>query len=314
MNREERIRAAHQGILETYEIHGGINHIDETNLPSVGEVVDIIKKTMFLLFPGFYNLEKIHKGNLESWSGYLLDSLFERLYRQITKSICFVDRDSPHSKHVSEAERVTLEILESIPKIRSLLKKDVSAAYFGDPAARNHEEVILSYPSVQAVAMYRFAHEMYLRDVPLIPRMISEYAHGQTGIDIHPGARIGESFFIDHGTGVVIGETCVIGERVKIYQGVTLGALSFKKDVTGALVKGLKRHPTIEDDVILYAGCNILGGTTTIGKGSVIGGNVWITESVEPGTVITFDVTKQEYRRIQKGVEIDLDFFLGSGI
>lgn len=314
MNREERIKAAHRAILETYEIHGGINHIDQTNLPSVGEVVDIIKKTLFLLFPGFYNIEKIHTGNLGSWSGYLLDSLFERLLRQVTKSICFVSKDTSHTEHIRQAEKITLEILEAIPAIRTRLKKDVTAAYYGDPAAINHEEVILSYPSVQAVAMYRFAHEFYLRDVPLLPRMITEYAHSQTGIDIHPGARIGESFFIDHGTGVVIGETCVIGNRVKIYQGVTLGALSFKKDQSGALVKGLKRHPTIEDDVILYAGCNILGGNTTIGKGSVIGGNVWITESVEPGTVITFDVTKQEYRRIQKGVEIDLDFFLGSGI
>ncbi|OGG98954.1 MAG: hypothetical protein A2600_06180 [Candidatus Lambdaproteobacteria bacterium RIFOXYD1_FULL_56_27] len=314
MNREDRIKELHQAILETYDLYGGINHIDEANLPSVGEVEDIIKKMMFLLFPGFYNLEKIHTGNLESWSGYLLDSLYERLLRQVTKAICFCNRETPHSEHLILAEQVTLEILGTLPEIRSQLAKDVAAAYYGDPAAKSHEEVILSYPSIQAVSMYRVAHEFYKREIHLIARMLSEYAHSQTGIDIHPGARIGQSFFIDHGTGVVIGETCVIGDRVKIYQGVTLGALSFKKDESGALVKGLKRHPTIEDDVILYAGCNILGGSTTIGKGSVIGGNVWITESVAPGTVITFDVTKQEYRRIQKGVEIDLDFFLGSGI
>ncbi|OGG93553.1 MAG: hypothetical protein A2527_11640 [Candidatus Lambdaproteobacteria bacterium RIFOXYD2_FULL_50_16] len=313
-SREDRVRQLHHSILETYEIHGGINHIDETNLPSVGEVVDIIKKMMFLLFPGFYNIEKINKGNLESWSGYLLGSLVERLERQITKSVCFVRREQPHSEHLAESGGATLEILEEIPKIRQLLKLDVAAAYFGDPAARSHEEIILSYPSIQAIALYRVAHEFYRRDIPLIGRMITEYAHRQTGIDIHPGAQIGKSFFIDHGTGVVIGETCIIGDRVKIYQGVTLGALSFKKDPSGALVKGLKRHPTIEDDVVLYAGCNILGGNTVIGKGSVIGGNVWITESVPTGTVITFDVTKQEYRRIQKGIEIELDFFLGSGI
>jgi len=314
MNREDRIKRIHQSILGTYEMHGGINHIDQANLPSVGEVVDIIKKILFILFPGFYNLEKIHTGNLESWSGYLLDSLFERLFRQVTKEVCFGKRSSPHSEHVAEAEQATLQILESIPDIRSLLKLDVMAAYDGDPAARNHEEVILSYPSVQAVAMHRVAHQFYMRDIQMIARMISEYAHTQTGIDIHPGATIGKSFFVDHGTGVVIGETCVIGDHVKIYQGVTLGALSFKKDSAGALVKGLKRHPTIEDQVVLYAGCNILGGETRIGKGSVIGGNVWITESVPAGTVITFDVSKQEYRRVVKGEEIDLDFFLGSGI
>jgi len=314
MNREQRIKQIHRGILETYELHGGINHIDQANLPSVAEVVDINKKIMFILFPGFYNLEKIHTGNLESWSGYLLDSLFERLFRQVTKEICFRNRESSHQVHLAEAEKITLELLESIPKIRSLLKLDVAAAFDGDPAARNHEEVILSYPSVQAVAMHRVAHQFYLRGIHMISRMISEYAHTLTGIDIHPGAMIGKSFFIDHGTGVVIGETCVIGDEVKIYQGVTLGALSFKKDDTGALVKGLKRHPTIEDQVILYAGCNILGGDTVIGKGSVIGGNVWITESVSPGTVITFDVSKQEYRRVIKGEEIDMDFFLGGGI
>ncbi|PCI30743.1 MAG: serine acetyltransferase [SAR324 cluster bacterium] len=313
-NTEERLKKINQQINETYDLQGGINHVDGINLPSHVEVIDIIKKMMQLLFPGFYGVERIHSGNLNSWSAYLLDMVYHRLKRQITRSICFGCDDENHRQHVSEAERITLEVMEQIPRIRTLLKKDVNAAYIGDPAAQSHEEVILSYPAIQAIAMYRVAHELYLRKVPLVTRMISEYAHTKTGIDIHPGAKIGESFFIDHGTGVVIGETCEIGDHVKIYQMVTLGALSFQKDASGNLVKGGKRHPTIEDDVVLYAGCTILGGKTVIGRDSVIGGNVWITRSVEPGTVITFDVGKQEYHRFNKEKKVDFDYFQGSGI
>jgi serine O-acetyltransferase len=176
-----------------------------------------------------------------------------------------------------EAEQVTLDLLTQLPDLRRKLQLDVEAAFRGDPAAKSHEEVILAYPGLEAIAIYRFAHELWIRNIPLLPRMMSEYIHGKTGIDIHPGATIGDSFFIDHGTGVVIGETTIIGRNVKIYQGVTLGALSIRKEFSDR-----KRHPTIEDEVTIYAGATILGGDTVIGKGSVIGGNVWITESVPP--------------------------------
>jgi serine O-acetyltransferase len=313
-NSIKRLQKITTAISETYDLEGGINHIDGINLPSNVEVIDVILKIMQLLFPGFYGKERIHSGNLKNWSAYILDLIFERLQRQITRSICFATKNNDHQKHNLEATRITFGLLEQIPAIRLALKKDVIAAYRGDPAAKSNEEVIISYPAIQAIAMHRIAHELYLRGVPLITRMISEYAHSRTGIDIHPGASIGESFFIDHGTGVVIGETCKIGANVKIYQMVTLGALSFKKDAHGELIKGIKRHPTIEDNVVLYAGCTILGGKTVIGKGSVIGGNVWITKSVEPNTVLTFDVGKQEYQKFNKDEGLDATLFLGAGI
>ncbi|MCP4751171.1 MAG: serine acetyltransferase [Proteobacteria bacterium] len=297
---EESLSRIHEEILETYDLQGGINYIDGINQPSYADMVDVVRQIMYLLFPGFYSNEKIRSGNLGNWSGNLLDGIYRQLKKQILKSLFFKSKDERDNELVEDGERITLEVLQQIPKIRILLKKDVTAAYHGDPAAKSHEEVIMSYPAILAIALHRIAHEIYLLNLPIIPRMISEYAHQQTGIDIHPGARIGESFFIDHGTGVVIGETCEIGRNVKIYQMVTLGALSFTKDEKGKLLKGTKRHPTIEDDVVLYAGCTILGGNTVIGRGSVIGGNVWITESVDPGTVITFDVQKQEYHKIRK--------------
>ena len=175
-----------------------------------------------------------------------------------------------------------MEFMAKMPTIRGMLTLDIEAAYAGDPAARYIEEILLGYPSVQAVAIYRLAHEMFIRHIPIIPRVMTEYAHEITGIDIHPGATIGKYFFIDHGTGVVIGETCTIGDNVKLYQGVTLGAKSFEVDADGNLVKGIKRHPDIEDDVVIYSGATILGGDTRIGRGSIIGGNVWLTESVPP--------------------------------
>ena len=296
---DAQIRQIHQKILQTYDLEGGANHVDDSNLPSVAEVESFVKKAMRLLFPGFYKIDNVHSGNIGNWSGFLLDDLFKDLLHLILHSTQLVSVEGG-AQNEERAETLALEILAEIPKIRTLLKADVVAAFDGDPAAKSYEEVIMCYPAIQAIAMHRLAHELYLRDIPLISRMISEYAHARTGIDIHPGARIGKSFFIDHGTGVVIGETCRIGDHVKIYQMVTLGALSFSKDDRGKLIKGLIRHPTIEDHVILYAGCTILGGKTIIGKGSVIGGNVWITESVEPGTVITFDVHRQEYRRERK--------------
>ena len=197
------------------------------------------------------------------------------------------------------AENVTRLLLTQLPKIRELLKGDVGAAFDGDPAAKSYEEIVISYPCIAAIATYRIAHELYLKEVPLIPRIMSECAHSKTGIDIHPGAKIGKNFFIDHGTCVVIGETTVIGENVKIYQGATLGAMSFPKDERGRIIKGGKRHPTIEDNVTIYAEATILGNVT-IGAGSVIGGNVWIKESVPAGVTVTVANTDLVYTKHNK--------------
>ncbi|MEJ2632840.1 MAG: hypothetical protein P8011_08460 [Acidihalobacter sp.] len=293
----DRIRGE---ILATYLGDGATNHLDGKNLPSQAEVIDLINRILRLMFPGFYDGDdNIHRGNMKSWCGYLLDRVHQGLTKQVARSLCIGCIGGEMQKTIVRAERVSLDFLSNLPRVRRLLIKDIKAAYVGDPAAASIEEVILAYPSIQAIALYRLAHELYLRDVPLIPRLISEYAHMRFGIDIHPGAAIGESVFVDHGTGVVIGETCEIGNNVKIYQMVTLGALSFNKDAEGRLIKGrmIKRHPTIEDDVVLYAGCTILGGDTNIGQGSIIGGNVWVTNSVPANTVITFDAEKAEYRR-----------------
>jgi len=197
------------------------------------------------------------------------------------------------------ARNVTHHLLTRIPKIREMLKGDVAAAFEGDPAAVSYEEIVISYPCIIAIATYRIAHELYLKQVPLIPRIMTECAHAKTGIDIHPGATIGNNFFIDHGTGVVIGETTVIGDSVKIYQGATLGALSFRKDQKGRIIKGGKRHPTIEDNVTIYAEATILGNVT-IGKGAVIGGNVWIKESVPPGVTVATPTPDLVYTKNQK--------------
>lgn len=294
------IRRVQAEILATYHEDGGTNHLDEKNLPTRAEVMELVNRILRLIFPGFYDGDdNIHRGNVESWCGYQLDKIHQGLARQLARCACIGCMGQEMQKTLARAEHVSLDFISSLPKVRRLLHKDVRAAYIGDPAAASVEEVILAYPSIQAIAMYRLAHELYLRGVPLIPRLISEYAHMHFGIDIHPGASIGDSFFIDHGTGVVIGETCEIGSNVKVYQMVTLGALSFNKDAEGRLIKGrmVKRHPTIEDDVVLYAGCTILGGETTIGRGSIIGGNVWVTSSVPDNTVITFDADKAEYRR-----------------
>ena len=195
-----------------------------------------------------------------------------------------------------KAEQCAVDFFRKIPELRELLADDVQAAYDGEPAAKSLDEIIFSYPGILAVTTYRIAHELHIQGVPLIPRIMTEYAHGITGIDIHPGAEIGKSFFIDHGTGVVIGETSEIGDQVRLYQGVTLGALSVPKDSTGVSMRGRKRHPTIEDDVTIYAGATILGGETVIGRGSIIGGNVWLVESVPPGTKVTIEKPEQQYK------------------
>ena len=270
-------------LIQSYESSGGINHRTGQNLPSKEAVHAIVADLETLAFPGYRQEDGIDDTNAAFVIGELAHRAARALVNEVTKSLEYGSRldgrsNCPAACHL-EARRLVQELFDAMPEIRSTLMEDVSAAFDGDPAAKSTEEVILSYPGLEALAVHRFAHFLWGRRVPLIPRMMSEYVHAKTGIDIHPGATIGGRFFIDHGTGVVIGETAVIGRNVKIYQGVTLGALSVRKSEGGR-----KRHPTIEDGVTIYSGATILGGDTVIGAGSVVGGNVWLTSSLPPGS------------------------------
>lgn len=275
-------------ICETYSDGNGINHNEGCNLPRESEILHILQDLLEIIFPGFGGRVPQSADNLKYMVGEILSCCRVELCDAVARAFRYNCQiySRPGCSCMDAASDAVSYLLNSIPEIRTLVKQDVQAAYDGDPAAKTLDEIVLSYPGVKALTIHRLAHCLYEKKVPLIPRMMSEYAHRITGIDIHPGATIGRSVFIDHGTGVVIGETAEIGSGVKIYQGVTLGALSFPKDSLGKIIKGAKRHPTIEDDVTIYAGATILGAVT-IGKGSVIGGNVWITENVEPGTKIS---------------------------
>ena len=258
------------------------------SVPSDESVKDILAKFQEVLFIGYFGKQEIPDWDLEPHLHVLMSQLFEALAGQIAKSLvheCKLPRENC-DRCRSKGEQNAARLIGKIPQIRKVLEGDVQAAYDGDPAAKSFDEIIFSYPGLRAIMVHRIAHELYLQDVPLLPRIMSEYAHTLTGIDIHPGATIGLNFFIDHGTGVVIGETTLIGKNVKIYQGVTLGALSFPKDERGNLLRDIKRHPTLEDNVTVYSGTTILGGDTVIGRGSTVGGNVWLTKSVPPGTKV----------------------------
>jgi len=273
-------------LVKSFQTVGGINHLDGENLPSREAITAITKDLLRLAFPGFYDKEPIHSDHLTHYTSSLINSITERLETEIHKSLEFRPCESCDRNDLAgSAARIAYGFVNELPQVRAILQTDVQAAYEGDPAALSNEEIILAYPGIEAVAVQRMAHLLYKKQVALIPRIMTEWAHNKTGIDLHPGAEIGESFFIDHGTGVVIGETTVIGNHVKIYQGVTLGAKSFPKDESGRVVKGIKRHPNIEDHVTIYAGVTILGNVT-IGCGSVIGGNVWLLESVPPASVV----------------------------
>ncbi len=290
-----------ENIVTTYEKDGGINRIDGVNLPAPEPVVDILNDMMEILFPGYFGKRVPARSNILFYVQSAIDSLFLRLVDEFQRACTYAESIGKFDGEISKTtcEEKALRLISCIPHIRMLLKKDIQAGYEGDPASKSIEEVISCYPFVFAVATHRIAYEIYSMEVPLVARIMSEWAHRRTGIDIHPGAQIGESFFVDHGTGVVIGETAEIGNEVKIYQGVTLGALSFPKNPDGSIKKGGKRHPTIEDGVTIYSGATILGGKTVIGAGSVIGANTWITSSVPPGTMITFQ-EKQVYRSLNK--------------
>jgi len=267
--------------MDSYQELGAINHIGGPNLPSRQRIIDIWHSLRSLLFPGYYEREPVEEESLFYLTGERVAWVRKNLANQVYRSLCYNCREQGLCDQEHEcgqdAQAIVDELLCALPAIRQRLYLDVHAALEGDPAAKSEAEVIVAYPGLAAISTHRIAHFLYQRQVPLLPRIMSEYIHHQTGIDIHPGASIGDSFFIDHGTGVVIGETTVIGDNVKIYQGVTLGALSVKKSLAH-----FKRHPTIEDNVVIYAGATILGGETVIGHSSVIGGNVWLINSVPP--------------------------------
>lgn len=256
----------------------------DRRLPSRTVTTEVLELLFGVLFPGYHGGQHLTPENVSFHVGAVLDDVAARLGEQLYLSYHYdcEEEDDRCERCGSLVEIAVGKFFDCLPELRRLLALDVQAAYDGDPAAENRAEVIFAYPGVMAVAVYRIAHELHVLGVPLLPRIMTEYAHSKTGIDIHPGAEIGKSFFIDHGTGVVIGETTAIGDNVKLYQGVTLGALSFPKDERGKLIRGAKRHPTIEDNVVIYAGATILGGETVIGKGAIIGGNTWIIKSVPP--------------------------------
>jgi len=260
-------------------------------LPSRSQMVEVVRLLQGVLFPGYHSAWDLGGEALRHYVGAGLDRVAHALQEQVRR-VLVLEEGAGEEAEAERAEGITRAFLARLPEVRRLLLTDVQAAYEGDPAARSHDEIILAYPGLAAIVSHRLAHELYRLEVPLLARIVSEEAHSRTGIDIHPGARIGESFFIDHGTGVVIGETCVIGARVRVYQGVTLGAKSFPLDEHGRPIKGIDRHPVVEDDVIVYSGATILG-RVTIGRGSVIGGNVWLTRSVPAGSAITQGQAKE---------------------
>ena len=292
-------------VVATYSQIGTINHLGHSPLPHNDAVIEITHDLMEVIYPGYQRRQKLHAGNVAYHVGDLLEGLNNALTQQIARALrhkqALANSDDPQSADANDAfeelaKQKTIALLASLPRLRELLATDVQAAYDGDPAAQGLDEIILCYPGLQAITVHRLAHELYGLDVPFIPRMMAEWSHNRTGIDIHPGAKIGPSFFIDHGTGVVIGETTEIAAHVKLYQGVTLGALSFPKDDSGQLVRGQKRHPTIEEGVVIYANATVLGGETVIGARSVIGASVSLIQSVPPNTVVTIEKPQLKFR------------------
>jgi len=274
-------------LLASYDRAGGINHVDGKNLPSKLAIADITLDLLHLLFPGFFDERPIHSSEIEAVTGTLLHSVLGRLQNEIRKSLEYAaagesgDEDPPRTAHA-----LTRKFLGNLPRVRELLQTDTEAAFNGDPAAFSKDEVIVAYPFIEAIAVQRLAHELYLDRIPLIPRIMTEWAHTRTGMDFHPGARIGTHFFVDHGTGTVVGETVSIGNHVKLYQGVGLVARSL---AAGQALRGRKRHPTLEDRVTVYAGATIIGGDTVVGAGSTIGASVFLTSSVPANSLVVLE-------------------------
>jgi serine O-acetyltransferase len=282
-------------LLASYERVGGLNNSDSHNMPSKRAVGQICEDLLQLLFPGFHDDDAVHNGSLEDLTTERLARVVARLTDQVRKSVRIGDPKKPTGK----TPPIISQFCQSLPAVRELLRTDIEAAFEGDPAALLREEIIVSYPFIEAIGIQRLAHRLHRSGAPFIPRMMTEWAHGRTGIDIHPGAAIGTHFFIDHGTGVVIGETCEIGNHVKLYHGVTLGARSFAKDGAGHIVKGGKRHPKVEDNVTIYPNSTILGGETVIGANSTIGANVFLMHSVAPNSLVVYEEKQLSIRNKQ---------------
>jgi serine O-acetyltransferase len=276
------LRPITESILTSYREAGGMNNVDESNLPSKRALAAICEDLLQLVFPGFHDQEPIHSTHLGRITSHRLYSISDRLLEELRKCVRLVRPETPPL----DPAKVLLAFLESIPRVRYLLRSDVHAAFEGDPAASGLQEIIVAYPFVETLAIQRLAHLLYAGGVPLLPRMMTEWAHSRSGIDIHPGAQIGSHFFIDHGTGVVIGETAVIGSHVKLYQGVSLIARSLSG---GQSLRGKKRHPTLEDHVTLYAGATIMGGDTVVGAGSTVAASVFLTHSVPPRSLVFYE-------------------------
>ena len=284
-------------IVASYQQENTFTHIHYEPIPSVESIIGIIDSLKEIIFPGYFTESRLDPVNLQYSTGQSVSAVFDMLSEQIanaTRHNCFRYGQRCSDCH-EEAQAIALEFLNRVPELREALSKDVKAIYRGDPSANSYDEIIFSYPGLLAITIFRIANLLHKLQVPIIPRTMTEYAHSITGIDIHPGAHIEESFFIDHGTGIVIGETTQIGRNVRIYQGVTLGALSLPMDA-GERMRGTKRHPTIEEDVIIYSGATILGGDTVIGARSIIGGNVWITRPIKPDTKVLLETPNLVYR------------------
>ena len=311
---KEQLPRLTEKIVETYTPEDSINYLGHCPLPSYTGIVNILHDLKDILYPGYRRKMGLHAGNIHYHVGSLVDSLHDQLTTQIARALRHDHR--VHQSHLdcesdidfeAKGQTMAIELLKRIPDLRRTLATDVQAAFEGDPAVRTTDEIVFCYPGFEAITIYRIANELVMLDVPFIPRMMTEWAHQQTGIDIHPGATIGDYFFIDHGTGVVIGETCEIGQHVKLYQGVTLGALSFPTDANGDLIRGSKRHPTIEDRVVVYANATILGGKTVVGYESVIGSSVWITRSVSPKTTVVLEKPQLRVRGSNHTEELNTD-------
>ena len=274
-------------LIASYARVGGINHLDGKNLPSKTRITAVTIDLLRLLFPGFFEDELFHSSEIKVETAARLDSVLGNLEDEIRKSLEYHPPADIAKKDITaHAHDLTLDFLSKLPSIREILQTDVEAAFNGDPAALSKEEIIVAYPFIEAISVQRLAHELYKKDVPLIPRIMGEWAHARSGMDLHPGAQIGTHFFVDHCTGTVVGETTIIGNHVKMYQGVGLVAKSL---AAGQALRGQKRHPTIEDHVTIYAGATIMGGDTVIGAGSTIGGNVFIMDSVAPNSLVIYD-------------------------
>ncbi len=295
-------------LVASYAQAGGINHLDEKNLPSKRVIALITADLLRLLFPGFFDEKLIHSSEIRTTTASLVENTLRSLEAEVGKSLEYSPPpELPRKGLRSVAHTLTTEFLSSLPRIRELLQTDTEAAYNGDPAALSKEEVIVAYPFVEAIAVQRLAHELYLKNIPLIPRIMTEWAHARTGMDLHPGAQIGSHFFVDHCTGTVVGETSILGSHVKMYQGVGLVARSL---AAGQQLRGQKRHPTIEDRVTIYAGATIMGGDTVVGEGSTIGANVFLTTSVPPNSLVVQEEANVKVMRKKERLRPPEDFHI----